>query len=846
MGQLWYETWFAAIDNQAGRDNRRIGFYLEKPDAGASDAAGGTGAHPSNARFYVDINGGYLSGSLNTTGDITGSALQLGNLGAANEILIVGANTQVTSSDLLSIDTANQRLGIGTSTPEVKLDIVGESSGEAQVRVAQHDNTNDGPDIRFFKSHGTAASPTAIANGDYIGAVNAFAYNGSSYLQSGFFGFQADGIDGDTTFGLRTRVDGTLADRIAINAVGDVNIAENLTVTGDITGSDITIDDWGSVSASLASLDASIYGDSDVTDHINSLDVHSGSHLGTADTDDLSEGSTNLYYTDTRVNTKLNTEGVISGSSQVDINSTSGTLTTLGTVTSGDVSAILPSGVISGSISSPSQGTITLNGNNIDLGVQVGDSPTFTDLTLTGNLTVEGTRTELQVTELNVEDKNITVASGAADSAAADGAGLTIAGANESLTWNHANSRFEFSDDLRVDGLLNIDSVSNAGTDTDKFLVLDSNGNVDYRTGNEVRSDIGAAGTANLSGAPSELAFFGSSTEVTSSIRTKITENIATGNVLIHHGQLNVINDPTNTGNSAMQIIVGSGSSNDVANPQYDSFLSMEHEGGNGTQVALRANGIAPTSAQIKMRTDVNDAYSIGRLTNPYGANTLRIKPTVIAEGGLSITGSLTISGSNTLRNIGPAEFSGSVNIRTSDQVAATTDTNKFMVLDGQQIKYRTGTEVYDDIGVTSLSSSIAADIAGISGGVITPIQLTVDCKNLASGHVPWSALSDLQPNANRAYTTWIAPTSGYLEKVIVSPEQTNTTAATARLQFIENGTTTETISVTMGAAGTNKTFTFTPATTAFSAGDRLSLNWDKISNTSDLYNMMVVFRLSN
>jgi hypothetical protein len=198
--------------------------------------------------------------SLDVSNSITGSTLQLGNLGAANEILIVGANTQVTSSDLLSIDTANQRLGIGTSTPEVKLDIVGESSGEAQVRVAQHDNTNDGPDIRFFKSHGTAASPTAIANGDYIGAVNAFAYNGSSYLQSGFFGFQADGIDGDTTFGLRTRVDGTLADRIAIDAVGDVNIAENLTVTGDITGSDITIDGWGSVSASLSTIESDITG----------------------------------------------------------------------------------------------------------------------------------------------------------------------------------------------------------------------------------------------------------------------------------------------------------------------------------------------------------------------------------------------------------------------------------------------------------------------------------------------------------------------------------------------------------------------------------------------------------
>jgi len=130
---------------------------------------------------------------------------------------------------------------------------------------------------------------------------------------------------------------------------GSDALLNEITSSRGIKSTDVTIDDWGSVSASLASLDASIYGDSDVTDHINSLDVHSGSHLGTADTDDLSEGSTNLYYTDTRVNTKLNTEGVISGSSQVDINSTSGTLTTLGTVTSGDVSAILPSGVISGS-----------------------------------------------------------------------------------------------------------------------------------------------------------------------------------------------------------------------------------------------------------------------------------------------------------------------------------------------------------------------------------------------------------------------------------------------------------------------------------------------------------------
>ena len=43
-----------------------------------------------------------------------------------------------------------------------------------------------------------------------------------------------------------------------------------------------------------------------------------------------------------------------------------------------------------------------------------------------------------------------------------------------------------------IAGTVNLGSVVNAGTDTDKFLVLDSGGNVDFRTGTEVVSDIGA------------------------------------------------------------------------------------------------------------------------------------------------------------------------------------------------------------------------------------------------------------------------------------------------------------------------------------------------------------------
>ena len=44
---------------------------------------------------------------------------------------------------------------------------------------------------------------------------------------------------------------------------------------------------------------------------------------------------------------------------------------------------------------------------------------------------------------------------------------------------------------VQMEGL-RVNNVSNAGTDTDKFLVTDSSGNIQFRTGSEVASDIEA------------------------------------------------------------------------------------------------------------------------------------------------------------------------------------------------------------------------------------------------------------------------------------------------------------------------------------------------------------------
>jgi len=71
MGQLWYETWFAAVDDTGGAANRRIGFYLDLPNKGASDASGGTGAHPTNAKMLIDVNHVGINTDLNVTGVTT-------------------------------------------------------------------------------------------------------------------------------------------------------------------------------------------------------------------------------------------------------------------------------------------------------------------------------------------------------------------------------------------------------------------------------------------------------------------------------------------------------------------------------------------------------------------------------------------------------------------------------------------------------------------------------------------------------------------------------------------------------------------------------------------------------
>ena len=91
--------------------------------------------------------------------------------------------------------------------------------------------------------------------------------------------------------------------------------------------------------------------------------------------------------------------------------------------------------------------------------LKIGGSSTFgTDVTIAGNLTVNGTTVTVDTTNLNVQDKNITLNYSTGNSSSlASGAGITIQDAVDGSTdatilWDNTNYEFDFSHTINVNG----------------------------------------------------------------------------------------------------------------------------------------------------------------------------------------------------------------------------------------------------------------------------------------------------------------------------------------------------------------------------------------------------------
>ena len=189
--------------------------------------------------------------------------------------------------------------------------------------------------------------------------------------------------------------------------------------------------------ASLTSIPNSALVNSSIT--INSTAVSLGGSI-TLGTDDLSEGSSNLYYTDARVDAR------VSGGS-------------LGNITT------------TGYIRGPATFTLDPAAHGDDTGTVV----------IAGNLQVDGTTTTINSTTLTVDDKNITLASGSANAAAADGAGFTVdigTGTNPAITYDGTNDEWDFNKPLNVTGTAAADAFTfdNYTLDSNKISTNQASG----------------------------------------------------------------------------------------------------------------------------------------------------------------------------------------------------------------------------------------------------------------------------------------------------------------------------------------------------------------------------------
>jgi len=205
--------------------------------------------------------------------------------------------------------------------------------------------------------------------------------------------------------------------------------------------------------------------------HISSGAI-SSSHLTGIDTDAVSEGSSNLYFTTTRARTSLSVTDS-GGDGSLTYDNSTGAITYTGpsaaevrahisvTDSGGDGSLAYSNGVITYTGPSASEvrahlsaGTgVTYSSGEFSIGQSVATtaSPTFADINITGDLNLTGDINSYNITDLDIVDQTITLGVGQSESAS-DGSGIVIAGSNASILWDEPNDEFDFNKPINING----------------------------------------------------------------------------------------------------------------------------------------------------------------------------------------------------------------------------------------------------------------------------------------------------------------------------------------------------------------------------------------------------------
>jgi hypothetical protein len=281
----------------------------------------------TNGVITADLKGGVVSGSSQITlSSTTGFDTYSGSVSASFAEVIAnvgsGVGVSITNLNSFSSSTLSRLTNIETTSASVNSRLTNIETTSASLNIsvsnlnaATSSYETNGRGIVSGSSQVTPLLPTGTISGS--SQVNLASVTGNSTTNVS---------EGTNLYYTDARVKTKLNVETVVSGSSQIDITSttNYTTFSSSVATSISASVAGATWTNLVGKPAGIVsGSSQVV--LNDADKTGFS------TDDVTEGS-NLYYTDVRVKTKLNVETVVSGSSQIDITSTTGFNTFSGSI----------------------------------------------------------------------------------------------------------------------------------------------------------------------------------------------------------------------------------------------------------------------------------------------------------------------------------------------------------------------------------------------------------------------------------------------------------------------------------------------------------------------------------
>ena len=249
---------------------------------------------------------------------------------------------------------------------------------------------------------------------------------------------------------------------------------------------------------------------------------------------------------------------------------------------------------------------VTYSSGTISIGqaVHSTDSPTFADLTLTGNLNITGDINSYNVTDLDVTDQTITLGAGQTE-ALSGGSGIIVDGSNASILWDETNTEWDFNNPIHVNGGITFGTADSTLADNNIRFKSTGAAYIDHNTvGQDINFRVSNA----------------------SSLDTTALTIDSSGNVCV-----GTTNDgaPGLTIDELLNLSFGTGNDNE----SYVNFFRQS-----SSAAAVMATGYRRSSTANKMESSIGTSWAKSAIAANYGQIILYTDPASADAVGTTLT----------------------------------------------------------------------------------------------------------------------------------------------------------------------------------------------------------------